>query len=147
VSVTGTAEVLAKLKALEGKMTARLVEAVDRTCVDVANAAKRDHGQAHDERYIGGTAARQGRYFKADAGSHTRGRYENQTGNLTQSIIPVPATVTVDAIIGTTWTDPSTGDKALEYAGYVERRYPFLFPALKGAEEQFIKRVEKAMAV
>jgi hypothetical protein len=131
VSVTGAAEVMANLRRLQGKMTAQLVQAVDRTGVDVANAAKRDHGSSSDRPE--GLAA------------HAMGRYQNQTYNLTQSIMPKDAQVTANTILGVVETVER--GEGLEYAARVERRYPFMFPALMGAKDKFIARVKQAMAV
>lgn len=154
-TVTGLDRVLRNFKTIDERMRNRLVEATERTAVDIANAAKRDHQQ----------------------GAHSMGRYERKTGHLTQSITPTDAEVTREAIIGKTFTDESKVRGAMDarierikssgtlgwakrawrakkkaaawtglsYAAKVEARFPYLFPALLGARPRFAERVRKAM--
>lgn len=79
-----------------------------------------------------------------DASAHGNNRYVSQTGNLTQSIIPGPVTVTDDGVEFSVLAQAS-------YAGYVEGEpsmkstakgvYPFLNPAALDEVPFFLARL------
>lgn len=122
--VTGVEVVLRKLAAVRDKQIRNLITASERTSVEIANAAKRDHGKS----------------------AHAKGRYENQTRNLTQSIMPRASVQEGNLIVGTVEAGATQGAD-LDYAAHVEARYPFLHPAAVGAQESFKDRCAKAMQV
>jgi predicted secreted protein len=122
--VTGVEVVLRKLAAVRDKQIRNLITASERTSGDIAKAAKRDH----------------------EKNAHAKGRYENQSRNLTQSIMPRASVLDGNIIIGTVEAGAKEGAE-LDYAAHVEARYPFLHPAAVGAQESFKDRCAKAMQV
>ncbi len=99
--VTGEREVIAAIGAVMADKIAAVAEAVEKSAVQVANHAKRNH--------IRGSA-------------HQKERYENQTNILTNSITVAMIETTEEKIVAEVGTN-------VEYASHVEALYPFLFPA------------------
>ena len=132
VQVTGAAETITRLLAIKDKTFKRVLVAVEKSAVRMAI-----HAKAHHER--GGDP-------------HSQNRYENQTSNLTQSIFPGGAgaspmkwdEVSENRIVGLFGVDAAAPGATMEYAPYVEERYPFIFPAAVANMDSFAKEVAKA---
>jgi len=127
--ITGDQEVVRKLLSLKSKTFKRVVEAVEKTAVRMANHAKAGHEH-------GGSP-------------HSQNRYENQTSNLTNSIGPgggMPMEferMDEDMIIGLFGINEQLS-AVMDYAPSVEERYPFIWPAAVANIEQFEKDVAAA---
>lgn len=131
---------MTRLARAESAIVNAVAVAVEKTAKKVEGHAKSDH-----DKYVRLPEGRK-RYTKKERrvayalqreALHSSGRYQNQTGTLTRSILALPAVVSfsrekVSADIVAT----------AEYASYVElgtgrsRKFPFLHPALtrKGPE-------------
>jgi hypothetical protein len=116
-TVTGIQQVINNLMLKQSKFLRAIAEAVEKVSVDVANNAKAGHG--------------------ADA--HAQGRYRNQTGNLTRSITQELSKVDYESVEATVFAPT-------DYALAVEMRYPFLWPALVGNEENLKRRITESLA-
>ena len=113
----GMKKLVARLGGVSVEMVKQVAVAVETSAIRVANHAKDGHQQG---------------------AGHAVGRYENQTGNLTESIIPELTRVDKDAVEATVST-------VMEYAPKVEMRYPYMGPALVSQEKQFKEEVNKAI--
>ena len=116
----------------KSKMLDNVSIAVEKTCVDVANHAKAGH---------------------AGNMAHASQRYQNQTSNLTNNILPemlevnfnqvhgiVPATIEYAATVefgNTTGVNVRTGQK--------NKPYPYLAPALFACISKFKDRMSKIL--
>jgi len=131
--VTGVQQVANNLMMHKYKMLAKVGEAIEKTCIDVANHAKAGHA---------GNAA------------HMNKRYRNQTTNLTNSITPELVEINLQRAHGIVHTG------AIEYAAVVEfgnttgvnvrtgkknKPYPYMVPALLAGKEVFQKRMKKIL--
>lgn len=125
--VTGQQKMANNLIMLRHRVAKLAGEAVEKTCVDVANHAKANH---------------------ASATAHAARRYRNRTGNLTGSITPELKEVTLEKVHGIVHTS------GLKYGYYVEfgtkrnwmtmkpnKPYPFLQPALNANQENLRRRL------
>lgn len=130
MKVTGDVEVIKNLLSLKSQIFRRVVEAVEKTSVRMANHAKAGHEHGSNP--------------------HSRGRFETQTGNLVASIGPSgPGEIQweelsenrVVGLFGVMATAPGT---PLDYAPYVEERYPFIWPAAVANIETFKKEIAEA---
>jgi len=128
--VEGDKEVAAELLSLKDRTFRRVVEAVEKTAVRMANHAKAGHER-------GGSP-------------HARNRYENQTSNLTNSIFPSGGEqpmqweeISEDRVVGLFGVNQAIG-AVMEYAPYVEERYPFIWPAAVANIEFFRQEMKKA---
>jgi len=92
-------------------------------------------------KHVANSAERVAAFAKADhtpGFAHAVGRYENQTTNLTNSIVPNPVEISPDRVH---WDVGAH----MEYAMYVElgtataAPYPFMFPALQSQEHDWIE--------
>lgn len=136
--VTGIDAVIKNLSGYNRRTALAIGRAVERTAVDVANDAKKNHGRGRR------TGGKKGQRV---GGAHglTPPRYEVKTGTLTRSIMPTNAVATENAITASVQTD-------MEYARGVElgtvssKPYPFLYPALAGQKEKLAERCKEAMA-
>lgn len=116
-TVLGSKEVAAKLLALKSQTFRKVIEAVEKTAVRMANAARAGHEHGSDP--------------------HSRNRYENQTSNLTNSIGPGGANsqemrfekLNENVVTGLFGVDSTAPGSPLEYAPKVEELYPFIWPA------------------
>lgn len=128
--VTGQQEMQNNLMMQRDKTTAKVGEAVERTCVDVANHAKAGHE---------GNMA------------HTSQRYRNRTSNLTNGIMPELLEVSFRRAHGIVFS-------GMDYSAFVEfgtsvnvrtgrpnRPYPFLTPALLANKEILAQRLKNIM--
>ncbi len=121
--VGGTQRVLNNMMLAKSETLREIAEAVEKSAVDVANHAKAGHE---------GNRA------------HMNKRYQNQTGNLTQSIRSALTKVGFDLVEAATFT-------SMEYAVGVElgtsrnRPYPFLWPALLANQESFKERLKAVL--
>lgn len=113
----------ANLARVTDEVVERVADAVERTAIRISNHAKAGHQKGQ---------------------GHAAGRYENQTGVLTNSINAQLTKKTKDEVIATVSTIP-------DYAPLVEfgtRRAtarPFMLPAADSQREQFPKQVEAAI--
>ena len=131
--VTGTTEFAAKLLSLKDQTFCKVVEAVEKTAVRIANDARAGHEHGSDP--------------------HARGRYENQTSNLSNSVGPggpldLPmqwSEVTEDRIVGLCGIMSTAPATVLEYAPKIEELYPFIWPAAVANIERFQEEVKRAM--
>jgi len=128
--VEGDKEVIAKLLGYKDKTFAKVVEAVEKTAVRMANHAKAGHEHGSNP--------------------HARNRYENQTSNLTNSIFPSGGQQPMqferldeNQVIGLFGVNESLG-AVMEYAPEVEERYPFIWPAAVANIERFEKEIAAA---
>ncbi|MEN6334785.1 MAG: hypothetical protein ABFE01_11025 [Phycisphaerales bacterium] len=128
--ILGAKEVAARLLSMKNDTFRRVVEAVERTAVKMANSAKAGHEHGSDP--------------------HSRDRFETQTGNLVSSISPGNSgemqweKLTENEVVGLFGilsTGPST---ALEYAPLVEERYPFIWPAVVANMDYFREQMKLA---
>jgi hypothetical protein len=118
MEITGSKEVIAELLSLKSQTFRRVVEAVEKTAVRMSNHAKAGHERGSDP--------------------HSRDRYENQTNNLTTSIFPGGSgeqpmkweKLTEDEVIGLFGVESTAPGSPMEYAPYIEERYPFIWPAV-----------------
>ena len=132
VKVEGAAQTVTRLLAIKDKTFARVLRAVEVTAVRMAIHAKTGHTKG--------------------SGPHSRNRYENQTTNLTLSIFPGGPDasamkweeVSEDRIVGLFGVDETAPGATMEYAPYVEERFPFIFPAALAHVDTFAKEVAKA---
>lgn len=115
--VAGHEKVIANLKMLDSKYLKYVGEAVEQSCVIVADRAKADHNPGL---------------------AHSKNRYANRTTNLTNSIAPRLIKVSVESVEGEVGSN-------LEYAAYIEAIYPYLGPALIQGKPGFKKRLHKAV--
>ena len=114
--VTGLSKLVSALVGVTKQVERQVIEIVEKNAVRVKNHAKADH-------------------FHGLA--HAVGRYENQTTNLTNSIISSDASISrgvVEAIVSTN----------KEYAPKVEfgtsrtKAYPFMQPAITANQQKFL---------
>lgn len=131
-NITGVSEVVTKLLSLRDQTFRRVTEAIEKTAVRMAAHARAGHEHGSDP--------------------HSRSRYENQTNNLTNSISPGGpggqamaweeiSESRVIGLFGITETAPSS---VLQYAPYIEERFPFIWPAAAAHAETFQKEVAAA---
>lgn len=113
-SITGLRTVLNNIRRKENKMINKVATIVERTSVSMSNHAKSGH---------------------AGDRAHMNNRYQNRTTNLTNSIDPDTLEITATRINGGIATN-------MEYAYYVEQRYPFMFPALRSVKDEFSKNLK-----
>lgn len=114
--IGGMEAVEAALKKYEHTLVGRVAEALEKGAVLVANDAKKDHERGR---------------------GHRKERYENQTTTLTRSITPELIKVTSEEVLAEVFT-------SLEYAYWVEARYPYLVPALHKNRGRINELVKKA---
>jgi len=129
VVVSGDKEVIRRLLSLKSQTFRRVVEAVEKTAVRMANHAKAGHEH-------GGNP-------------HAQNRYENQTSNLTNSIGPGGGQpmeferLDEDMVIGLFGVNEQLS-AVMDYAPDVEERYPFIWPAAVANIDQFEKDIQAA---
>jgi len=122
--IRGTQNCINNLMMQQDKFLRAIGEAVEKTCVDVANDAKKGH---------------------AGNMAHASKRYQNQTTNLTRAITPELETVSYRGVKGLVHT------AGVEYALWVEiktgntRAFPFMYPALMGNKDNYEDRLKKAL--
>lgn len=128
--ILGAREVASKLLAMKSDTFRRVVEAVERTAVRMANTAKAGHEHGSDP--------------------HSKDRFETQTANLVNSISPGNdqgmqwEKLTENEIVGL-FGVLSTGPSAVpEYAEFVEEKYPFIWPAVVENIPFFEREMRKA---
>jgi len=120
--ITGQQEIINNLMMAKSKKLRKIGIAVEKTCVDVSNDAKRDH----------------------KPGVHARNRYENDTVMLTRATTPALQKIDFKEVIGIVYN-------TMDYAPMVElgtaksKPYPFLYPALVKNKENFKNRIKEAM--
>jgi HK97 gp10 family phage protein len=114
--VTGMSKVVSQLIGITDSVRKQIVEIVEQNAVRAANHAKEDHfhGQAH-----------------------AVGRYENQTGNLTNSIIASDARVSQGVVEATVSTNKEYAPK-VEFGTPRTNAYPFMQPAIAATEPKFV---------
>ena len=108
MAITGFKELERNLKEFKNTAEQVLIKGVFYGCVLIQNEAKLNHG----------------------AGAHGKGRYENRTTNLTNSIQATPPKVTANMIKGEVIVGMDYAEK-VELGSAKSRPYPFLFPALE----------------
>jgi hypothetical protein len=124
--------VIAELLSLKSQTFRRVVEAVEKTAVKMSNDAKAGHERGSDP--------------------HSRDRYENQTNNLTNSIFPGGSDgqpmkwekLSEDEVVGLFGVESTAPGSPLEYAPYIEERYPFIWPAVVANLGYFTQEMKKA---
>lgn len=132
MEVLGQREVIAELLGMKNQTFRRVVDAVEKTAVRMANDAKSGHERGSDP--------------------HSRDRYENRTTNLTNSIFPGGSDgpgmkwekVTESEVVGLFGVESTAPGSPMEYAPYVEERYPFIWPAVVANVEYFTQELKKA---
>lgn len=117
IFVTGTQECINNIMMQRDRMLKDVAEAVERTAVDVANHAKANHESNM---------------------AHASQRYQNQTTNLTNSLTQELEKVSYGEVSAIAFS-------TMEYAPYVEARYPFFWPALVANLENLKRRVSSAL--
>lgn len=115
--VDGLKALLARMTAVNIEMVKRVKVAVETSAIRVANHAKAGH--------IPGEG-------------HAAGRYENQTTNLTNSIIPQVTKADKDSVEASVST-------IMDYGPKVEVSHPYFGPALVSQEKEFKEGVKKAI--
>ena len=108
---------LARMMGVNSEMVKRISVAVETSAIRVANHAKAGHTPGE---------------------GHAAGRYENQTSNLTNSIIPQLMKADKNSVEASVST-------VMEYAPKVEVSHPYMGPALVSQEKEFKQEVEKAI--
>lgn len=121
--VSGADELVAQLKSLAGETFAKVLEAVEKTAVDVQNHAKANH-----ERGL----------------AHSKGRYENQTNALTGGIFTETVEATEQAIEAQVFSTMEYGPY-LEYGTSRHAPYPFMGPAADANAEVFQRRIAEVV--
>jgi len=124
--ITGQREIENNLIRIDKNVLSQIVEAVEMTCVDLANHAKTGHD---------GNMA------------HANSRYQNRTTNLTNSIQPQNAEVKGKFVIGKVvanqnyahWVEFGTSINVK--TGRPNRPYPFMVPAMFASVDSFRKRM------
>ena len=121
--ITGIETVLRKITGVSQDVVDRVTRATEITSVLVANHAKADHTRGL---------------------AHAAGRYENQTTNLTNSIVPRLIQSDKNAVVSVVFTNKEYAPK-VELGTAKSKPYPFMMPALKSQQSQYKKAVEKAI--
>ena len=122
-ALSGLQKVLRNLQGVTPAMVDRVATATEKTAVLVANHAKGEHDKGF---------------------AHAVERYENQTTNLTNSIMPELTRADSRAVEAIVHTNK-------QYAPYVEfgtgthKGYPFMQPAMISQKDQYKERVRKAI--
>ena len=116
--IKGTQNCINNLMMQQDKFLSAIGEAVEKTCVDVANSAKKGH---------------------AGNMAHASKRYQNQNTNLTRAITPELETVSYKGVKGIVHTS------GVDYALPVEMKYPYLYPALQSNKDNYKDRLKKAL--
>jgi len=132
MKITGDKETIRRLLSLKSETFRRVVEAVEKTAVRMANHAKAGHEHGSDP--------------------HSRNRYENQTGNLTNSIFPGGSDsgpmqwkrLDEDMVVGLFGVNSAAPGATMDYAPDVEERYPFIWPAAVANIAHFKEEIRKA---
>jgi len=132
MQVLGQEEVARRLLSLKSRTFGRIVEAIEKNAVRMAMHARSGHNRGSNP--------------------HARDRYENRTANLTNSIFPGGANsqgmqfeeISERQIVGLFGVDSSAPGAVMEYAQYVDQRYPFIWPAAMAYKERLIKDVRAA---
>ncbi len=117
IEVDGLKGLLARMTGVNIEMVKRVEVAVETSAIRVANHAKSGHTPGE---------------------GHAAGRYENQTSNLTTSIIPQLTKADKDSVEASVST-------VMEYGPKVEVSHPYLGPALVSQEREFKDGVRKAI--
>lgn len=121
--VSGLQTVLARLRGVTPEMVARVKKATEITSVLVANHAKDKHKKGF---------------------AHAISRYENQTTNLTNSIMPQLIQADVNAVVSVVSTNKTYAPK-VEFGSAKTRPYPFMMPALMSQQQKYKQRIEQAI--
>lgn len=127
--IEGVEALLLKMKGITKEIIERVTKVVDTAAIRVANHAKAGHTPGE---------------------GHAAGRYENQTSNLTNSIIPRDTQITgsiISAIVAPT-NNPALKvplSVVMEYAPKVEVSHPFMKPAEVSQEKEFKRNFVKAI--
>lgn len=119
----GLRKVLRNLQGVQQDVVDRVAVATEQTAVLVANHAKGEHDRGF---------------------AHSVGRYENQTTNLTNSIMPELTRADKHAVEAIVHTNKEYGPK-VEFGTSKTKAYPFMQPAMISQKDQFKARVEKAI--
>ncbi len=126
--ITGDTEVVKRLLSLKSETFRKVIEATEKAAVRMANHAKSDHLRGSDP--------------------HSRGRFETRTGNLVASISPGGSQpmqfekIDEQVVIGLFGVNgQSQVGTSLQYAAYVEERYPFIWPAAIANAERFVSDI------
>lgn len=121
--ITGDREAAAALRQIAGPVGQRMLDAVDMTSVDV-----RDHAADNHVRNS----------------AHEMGRYENQTTNLSNSIVVIDARPVGGDITGAVVATEGYGVH-VELGTRRSRAYPFMIPALEANKKQFLSNIQGAL--
>jgi hypothetical protein len=132
MQVEGISQVVATLLSLKDRTFRKVVTAVEKTAVRIANDARAGHEHGSDP--------------------HSRDRYENQTSNLTNSISPggpggLPMTferLDENAVVGLVGVLSTAPSAVMNYAAEIEEKYPFVWPAAVANIENFRQEIAKA---
>jgi HK97 gp10 family phage protein len=122
-NVTGLETVLKNISEVAQEVVDRVTKATEITSVLVANNAKDKHDKGL---------------------AHAIFRYENQTTNLTNSIMPRLIQSDKNAVVSVIFTDKEYAPK-VELGSSKTHAYPFMHPALMSQEKEFKQRIEKAI--
>ncbi len=122
-NVQGVETVLKNLSGVTNEMVSRVTRATEIASVKVANHAK----DKHDKGF-----------------AHAVFRYENQTTNLTNSIMPQLVQSDKDAVVSVVFTNKEYAPK-VELGSAKSSAYPFMHPALMSQEKEYKAAVERAI--
>lgn len=114
--VTGLSKFISTLVGITKQVEQQVIEIVEKNAVRVKNHAKADH-------------------FHGLA--HAVGRYENQTTNLTNSIVSSNASISNGVVEATVSTNKEYAPK-VEFGTSRTRAYPFMAPAIRANEQRFL---------
>lgn len=121
----GLKKVLSNFKNVQQSTVDRVAKATEQTAVLVANHAKANHDKGF---------------------AHAISRYENQTTNLTNSIMPELTKADKHSVEAMVHTNKEYAIK-VEMGSSKTKPYPFMLPALISQRDEFQKRVGKAIHV
>jgi hypothetical protein len=128
--VMGQLDVAKNLLALKSRTFKRVIEAVEKTAVRMANHARAGHEHGSNP--------------------HARSRYENQTSNLTNSIFPGGPEgmqweeLSEDRVVGLFGVNSAAAGSVMVYAPIIEEKYPFIWPAAVANIESFKQGLAEA---
>ena len=126
---SGKDEIIRNIMLRQNAMVAKVAEAVEMTCVDIANHAKSNHQRNS---------------------AHSQSRYEERTGVLTKSIGSKLLSVDAMKVVGTVFagTDYAFyvefGTKINRRTGLPNKPYPFFQPAMLMGKSILFSRIVKA---
>lgn len=119
VELLGREQLVRNLSEFQKNVVRAIVIQVEITQIRIKEAAQADHG----------------------AGAHAQGRYVSRTETLSRSIQPGRVYVKDNEVSA----EMRAGDAFANYASFVEKRYPYLGPAIRQYQNEFVDRVRRAV--